>query len=68
MNERYVNLLTLGIASLSSIAIITLIFLWLGNANEALKGTFIAMFSSSLTMYVYPRLLAKLTKSSQRTL
>lgn len=67
MHEKYANLFTLGIASLTSIAIITLIFFWLGNTNEALKGTFIAMFSSSLTMYVYPRLLAKLTKSSQHS-
>ncbi len=56
MSEKMTKLVTIGISTLVSIAVVTAIFLVLGVKNEALQATFIAILSPSIALDVYPRL------------
>lgn len=62
MSDRLLKLITMGISVFVSMAVITIIFELLGNRNDALEATCIAMLCSSLSLDIYPRLTSRFSE------
>jgi|GEM_PF-2899444 len=67
MNNRFLKVLVVTISVVSSIAIASIIFGFLGIDDEALKVTCIAFICSSLTLDINQRLTARFVKTETKT-
>jgi len=63
MSDRVIKMIAILVSVVASVSIITVIFGFLGNDDDALKATCIAFLCSSLTLDIYPRLTARFSES-----
>ena len=63
MTNRVLKMLVIGISVLVLMASTTIVFGVLGNEDDALKATCIAILCSSLALDIYPRLTSRFSKS-----